>query len=161
MMTSGGKVLPSMIKNAADLYSNQGMAGFYRGIDSNIARTVVLTATKMAVYDHCKEYVIQITGLTENSLVASLLSATTAGFFVTCTVAPLDMINTRLMNQPPHVKMYNNAVDCMVNIVIKEGPFALWRGFMPLWFRFAPATILQLTIVEHIRAIMGMKNEAI
>ena len=31
-----------------------GMGGFYRGIDANIMRAMVLNGTKMGVYDHCK-----------------------------------------------------------------------------------------------------------
>jgi len=30
------------------------MGGFYRGIDANIMRAMVLNGTKMGVYDHCK-----------------------------------------------------------------------------------------------------------
>eukprot|EP00523_Entomoneis_sp_CCMP467_P006851 CAMPEP_0168727986 /NCGR_PEP_ID=MMETSP0724-20121128/5453_1 /TAXON_ID=265536 /ORGANISM="Amphiprora sp., Strain CCMP467" /LENGTH=298 /DNA_ID=CAMNT_0008774821 /DNA_START=81 /DNA_END=977 /DNA_ORIENTATION=+ len=158
LMTSGGKEMPSMMKTAMELYGNQGVQGFYRGIDSNIARAMVLNGTKMGVYDQSKGYVVQLTGLPKKSLGTQFLSAVTAGFFMTCTVAPFDMIRTRLMNQPADAKIYNNAIDCMIKIATNEGPLTFWRGFLPIWSRFAPTTTLQLVIFEQLRGIMGMKS---
>jgi Mitochondrial carrier protein len=147
-----------MMKTAAELYSYQGIAGFYRGIDSNILRAMVLNGTKMGVYDQSKGYVVALTGLSKKSLMTQFLAAVTAGFFMTCTVAPFDMIRTRLMNQPSDAKIYNNAVDCMIKIATQEGPLTFWRGFMPIWSRFAPTTTLQLVIFEQLRGVMGMKS---
>jgi hypothetical protein len=157
MMTATDKVTPTMGKTASDLFKNQGISGFYRGIDSNIARAMVLNGTKMAVYDQSKGYVVQFTGLSKKSLLTQFLAAVTAGFFMTCTVAPFDMIRTRLMNQPVDAKIYNNAIDCMVKIATNEGPLTFWRGFIPIWSRFAPTTTIQLVIFEQLRALMGMK----
>lgn len=140
------------------MYAKQGVAGFYRGIDSNIARAMVLNGTKMGVYDQAKGYVVTATGLPKSSLVTQFLSAVTAGFFMTCTVAPFDMIRTRLMNQPADAKLYRNAMDCLLHIAKHEGPLTFWRGFLPIWSRFAPTTTLQLVIFEQLRSVMGMKS---
>jgi Mitochondrial carrier protein len=158
MMTAGGRETPSMVVTAKDLFKNQGINGFYRGIDSNIARAMVLNGTKMAVYDQAKGYVVDATGLSKKSLVTQFLAAVTAGFFMTCTVAPFDMVRTRLMNQPADAKLYNNAIDCMFKIAKHEGPSTFWRGFMPIWSRFAPTTTLQLVIFEQLRSLFGMKS---
>ena len=157
MMMSAGRETPSITKTASELFSKQGIGGFYRGIDSNIARAMVLNGTKMGVYDQSKGYVVALTGLPKKSLLTQFMSAVTAGFFMTCTVAPFDMIRTRLMNQPADAKLYNNAVDCMIKIATQEGPLTFWRGFFPIWSRFAPTTTLQLVIFEQLRGMMGMK----
>jgi len=81
MMASSGKEVPSMVATAKDLFANQGIGGFYRGIDSNIARAMVLNGTKMACYDQAKGYVVEYTGFGKKSLVTQFLSAVTAGFF--------------------------------------------------------------------------------
>jgi hypothetical protein len=158
MMTAEGNTTPSFVKTAGDLYKNQGMGGFYRGIDSNIARAMVLNGTKMACYDQAKGVVVSTTGLNKSSLLVQFLSAASAGFFMTCTVAPFDMVRTRLMNQPADAKIYNNAIDCFGKIITQEGPLTLWRGFIPIWSRFAPTTTLQLIIFEQLRSLMGMKS---
>lgn len=156
MMAAEGAV-PSITGTAKDLLKNQGIGGFYRGIDSNIARAMVLNGTKMACYDQAKGIVVNATGLSKSSLITQFLSATSAGFFMTCTVSPFDMIRTRLMNQPADAKIYNNALDCFIKIVKNEGPTTLWRGFIPIWSRFAPTTTIQLVIFEQLRGMMGMK----
>jgi len=138
---------------------NQGFGGFYRGIDSNVMRAMVLNGTKMACYDTIKGVVNETTGLAKTNILCQALSAFGAGFFMTCTVAPFDMVRTRLMNQSgtgSEIK-YKNAVDCFTKIVSQEGPTTLWRGFIPIWSRFAPTTTLQLLIFEQIRGLMGMK----
>lgn len=157
MMTAEGAKAPSIVATASELMKNQGMAGFYRGIDSNIARAMVLNGTKMACYDQVKGYTVQFTGLPKSSLLVQFLAAVSAGFFMTCTVSPFDMVRTRLMNQPPDAKIYNNAIDCFGKIITQEGPLTLWRGFIPIWSRFAPTTTLQLIIFEQLRSVMGMK----
>ncbi|MGK3738450.1 MAG: hypothetical protein ACI8RD_003981, partial [Bacillariaceae sp.] len=157
MMTSAGREVPSISKTASELFKNQGIGGFYRGIDSNVARAMVLNGTKMACYDTTKGYVVELTGLSKTALPTQFLSAVAAGFFMTCTVSPFDMVRTRLMNQPADAKIYNNALDCAMKIAKNEGPLTFWRGFMPIWSRFAPTTTLQLVIFEQLRGMMGMK----
>ena len=39
---------------AKDVYTNQGIGGFYKGIEANVMRAMVLNATKMGCYDICK-----------------------------------------------------------------------------------------------------------
>jgi hypothetical protein len=157
MMATEGKTVPSISGTAKDLFKNQGIGGFYRGIDSNILRAMVLNGTKMACYDQAKGIVVNVTGMQKSSLLVQFLSAASAGFFMTCTVSPFDMIRTRLMNQPADAKIYNNAADCLAKIIREEGPLTLWRGFIPIWSRFAPTTTIQLVIFEQLRGLMGMK----
>jgi len=87
----------------------------------------------------------------------NVVSNILAFFSYRSSVSPFDMIRTRLMNQPADAKIYNNAFDCMVKIAKNEGPLTFWRGFMPIWSRFAPTTTLQLVIFEQLRVVMGMK----
>jgi len=157
MMAAEGKTTPSIVGTAKELFANQGIGGFYRGIDSNIARAMVLNGTKMACYDQAKGFVVSTTGWERKSMLTTFFSAVAAGFFMTCTVSPFDMVRTRLMNQPSDAKVYNSAVDCMVKIATQEGPLTFWRGFIPIWSRFAPTTTLQLVIFEQLRSLAGMK----
>jgi len=38
--------------------------------------------------------------------------------------------------------MYDGFVDCFVKIFKNEGPTGFYKGFFPIWGRFAPATCL-------------------
>eukprot|EP00429_Kryptoperidinium_foliaceum_P004348 CAMPEP_0176018266 /NCGR_PEP_ID=MMETSP0120_2-20121206/8789_1 /TAXON_ID=160619 /ORGANISM="Kryptoperidinium foliaceum, Strain CCMP 1326" /LENGTH=261 /DNA_ID=CAMNT_0017351311 /DNA_START=97 /DNA_END=879 /DNA_ORIENTATION=- len=109
-----------------DMYQNQGIAGFYRGVEVNVMRAVVLNATKMGVYDVAKGRVVDSTGWSRKDPRTAFCSSFLAGFFMTCTVAPFDRIRTNLMNQPTEKKVYDGMVDCLVKTVRSEGPLSLW-----------------------------------
>lgn len=138
------------------MYSEQGIAGFYRGIEANIMRAIVLNGTKMACYDVSKDFVSKQTGWSRKDLSCQFVSATISGFAMTCTVSPFDNIRTRLMNQPTTGTLqYTGFVDCATKILRNEGPLAFYRGFLPIWGRFAPQATLQLVIFEMVLKLTG------
>jgi hypothetical protein len=140
------------------LYADQGIGGFYRGVQVNILRACILNATKMGVYDVTKGIVTEKTGWGRKDIKTSFSAAFVAGFFMTVTVAPSDMIRTKLMNQPTDKKIYDGFVDCAKKTVQEGGVLSLWRGFVPIWARFAPQATLQLLTIEVIYNAMGFKG---
>lgn len=154
MMASEKEV--SITRTGKALMDNQGIGGFYRGIQANVMRAMVLNGTKMACYDTIKQNIIGSGYFSATSISTQFCSAFGAGFFMVCTVAPFDIVRTRLMNQPPDAKLYTGFADCVMKLVKHEGPTALWKGFIPIWSRFAPTTTLQLLIFEQLRTVIGM-----
>eukprot|EP00980_Cylindrotheca_fusiformis_P011093 scaffold2553_cov138-Cylindrotheca_fusiformis.AAC.1 len=142
----------------SQMYRDQGLKGFYRGMNVNIMRAIVLNASKMGVYDVAKGQVVENTGWARNSPQTAFCSSFVAGFFMTCTVAPFDRLRTKLMNQPTNEKLYSSLGDCLVKTVRQEGPLSLWRGFIPIWARFAPMATLQLLTIEFLYASFGFKS---
>eukprot|EP00602_Paraphysomonas_sp_CaronLab_P006019 CAMPEP_0185017632 /NCGR_PEP_ID=MMETSP1103-20130426/557_1 /TAXON_ID=36769 /ORGANISM="Paraphysomonas bandaiensis, Strain Caron Lab Isolate" /LENGTH=261 /DNA_ID=CAMNT_0027547131 /DNA_START=37 /DNA_END=819 /DNA_ORIENTATION=+ len=133
MMATEGKEPPALFKTAGDLYKNQGMGGFYRGIEANIMRAMVLNGTKMGVYDTIKG-MIKKWGAIPAGIPTDFCSAFGAGFFMAVTVTPFDMVRTQLMNQPhTQPRMYSGFVDCVVKVVKNKGPQGLYAGFFPIW----------------------------
>jgi len=155
MMASADKNSPKLFETASNLYKKQGMGGFYRGIDANIMRAMVLNGTKMSCYDQIKT-LIKKSGVVPAGLPTQFVSAFGAGFFMACTVSPFDMVRTRLMNQPADAKVYRGFADCFIQILKKDGPLGLYAGFIPIWSRFAPTTCLQLVIFEQMKPIFGV-----
>ncbi|GMH65391.1 hypothetical protein TrLO_g12706 [Triparma laevis f. longispina] len=154
MMSNSGKQtpLPALM---GQMYKDQGIGGFYRGITANIARACVLNGTKMACYDLIKGKVSESLGYSRKDVRCQFISATGAGLFMTCTVSPFDNMRTRLMNQPTDAKIYNGMVDCAKKTLQKEGPTAFYKGFFPIWGRFAPQATLQLVIMDNFLNMMG------
>jgi hypothetical protein len=157
MMASEGKNQP-ISQIFREIIKNQGIKGLYRGLDANIMRAMVLNGTKMSCYDNIKISLLKNKIVKEKGLLLEAISAFGAGFFMTCTVSPFDKIRTRLMNQPPDVKLYSGFLDCFKKIVAKEGPRGLWVGFMPIWGRFAPTTTCQLVIFSQIKIMFDIKE---
>lgn len=157
-MQANAKQKVEISELARRLYKEQGIKGFYRGVEANVARACVLNATKMGCYDVSKGLVVDYTGWERKDVRCVSMSAFVAGFCMTCTVAPFDMVRTQLMNQPTNKKIYNGFGDCLMKIVRKNGPFSLWRGFLPIWARFAPTTTLQLLIFETLLRASGYQS---
>ena len=150
MMADSGAEAKGLGHYASEIMKSQGMIGFYKGIEANVARAMILNATKMACYDQCKG-LIQNKFTMKDGIKLQFLAAFSAGFFMTITVSPFDIIRTRLMNQPSDAKLYNGFTDCFGKILKNEGPLGFYKGFFPIWSRFAPTTCLQLIIFEQLR----------
>eukprot|EP00566_Odontella_aurita_P015944 CAMPEP_0113577930 /NCGR_PEP_ID=MMETSP0015_2-20120614/29166_1 /TAXON_ID=2838 /ORGANISM="Odontella" /LENGTH=282 /DNA_ID=CAMNT_0000481613 /DNA_START=38 /DNA_END=886 /DNA_ORIENTATION=+ /assembly_acc=CAM_ASM_000160 len=140
------------------MYSDQGIGGFYRGVQVNVIRACVLSGTKMAVYDVCKGFVVDSTGWQRKDPRTACFSSFVAGFFMTCTVAPWDMLRTKLMNQPTNEQVYKGFTDCLVKTVQNDGVLMLWRGFIPIWARFAPMATIQLLTLDTLYTMFGFKT---
>ena len=148
----------SLINSMKNMYAEQGISGFYRGISANIGRACVLNGTKMSCYDQIKGICVNATGWERKNIKCQALSAFFSGFFMSVTSAPFDMIRTTLMNQPPNKKLYNGFMDAGIKLVSKGGPFALYKGFFPIWIRFAPTTILKLVIFDNLLNMGGFQT---
>lgn len=147
----------SLAKTVGDFYATNGIGGFYRGISANIMRACVLNATKMGVYDIAKGFVTEKTGWSRKDLRTTFCSAMVSGFAMTCTVSPFDRVRTALMNQGS-TKQYSGFVDCATQLMARDGPTSFWRGFIPMWARFAPTATIQLVTIEALYGVFGLKS---
>jgi hypothetical protein len=155
MMATEGQEAPSFARTASAIYKGQGMGGFYRGIEANVMRAMVLNGTKMGVYDHIKGMIVK-SEIIPKGILTDFSAAFCVGFFMSVTVSPFDMIRTQLMNQPPDAKIYKNFLDCAIKLFQKGGISSFYAGFIPIWGRFAPTTCLQLVIFEQLKPIFGV-----
>lgn len=87
-----------LIWHAKDVYHNGGILGFYKGLNATILRAVMLNATKLATYDHIKNFIIR-NNLIGNIYVVHFVSSVIAGICIAIVTSPVDVIKTRLMNQ--------------------------------------------------------------
>ena len=140
MMAYEGTEARSLGTFVKEIYQHNGVTGFYKGVQANMIRAMANNATNMAVYDNCKDG-LKNAGM-KDGVALQFMSAFTTGFFMTCVVGPFDILRTRLMNQPSDVKLYNGIADCATKIYKNEGLLAFYRGFFPIWGRFAPAVTL-------------------
>mmetsp|Transcript_17648 Transcript_17648/g.40506 ORF Transcript_17648/g.40506 Transcript_17648/m.40506 type:complete len:284 (+) Transcript_17648:67-918(+) len=154
--TNSGKS-ESLGKTLSDFHAKNGFGGFYRGIQANIMRACVLNATKMGVYDIAKGFVTSSTGWERKDLRTTFCSAMVSGFAMTVTVSPFDRIRTALMNQGDQ-KLYSGFIDCATTLAKNDGPLSFWRGFIPMWARFAPTATIQLVTIEALYGMCGLKS---
>jgi hypothetical protein len=146
---------PSLATLAKELQKEQGWGGFYRGLSANVMRGLMNNGTKFASYDLSKRVVEDNTGWGRADPRNYFLSSVISSFCMAVALAPFDMVRTHLMNQPTDRKIYTGMGHCFSVILRKDGPFAFYRGFGPLYARMLPATILQLGIFEILLNVTG------
>jgi solute carrier family 25 protein 34/35 len=79
----------------------------------------------------------------------------TSVIFGVTAMQPVDVIRTRLYNQPfdefGRGKLYKSAMDTAMQIVTKESPFALFKGWTAHYLRGAPHVTLIFLILEQLK----------
>ena len=119
-------------------------------------RAALLTAGQMASYDHSK-YLLKKYGLLEEgvplhiaylpfAVISMCLSkpflfsgSLVSGLSATTASIPADVIKTRVMNDRGK---YKNSIDCLIQTLRSEGPRALFKGWLPAYFRLGPHFII-------------------
>jgi hypothetical protein len=81
-----------------EVYSNGGVAGFWRGVGPTCIRAMLMNGTKLAVYDTFKHGLID-GGYLRDGMFCQFVASAFAGFFQSVATSPMDNIKTRIMNQ--------------------------------------------------------------
>ena len=117
---------------ASSIYSNQGLIGFYKGIDANIMRAIVNNGTKMACYDQSKS-------LIKNNAPAPLNEGVPLQARACLRGGLLHDVHGRALRHLPHATMNQPWTSRKSTTTSSTdarqdgdagGPLALWRGFI-------------------------------
>ena len=134
----------------ARIWRSDGILGFWAGLGPNVTRTFLVCAAELGTYDEVKTQLVSGNTLSDGPL-AHCVASGAAGFTSASISTPLDVVKTSMMSQagssgaatqsgrgnssagrlPP----YKGMVDSAVSIVSREGPGALYKGFVPILTR--------------------------
>ena len=86
-------------------------------------------------------------------------TAMTSGLLATVVSSPFDVVKSRVMGQPLSADgkgtLYKGMVDCFGQCIAREGPTALWKGFIPAWARVGPRVVIAFVVMEQLRMRFG------
>lgn len=99
---------------------------------------MVLTATQVVPYDFAKR---KLGG--EKTLSTHVLASLFAGVVTTTATSPLDVLKTPLMARPGQARG-------VFTDLVKEGPSAVWRGWLASYVRVGPHTALTFVLLEQL-----------
>nr|CAG8575073.1 1810_t:CDS:2 [Entrophospora candida] len=119
-----------------------------------------LPPSEMRHYKHALDGLIRIikeegfSGLTRgigpNTNRAILMNSSQLGLVATTICSPVDVIKTRVMNSASKSK---NLVSILGVIIREEGPFALFKGWVPSFVRLGPHTVVTFMVLEQFRTL--------
>ncbi|XP_061075346.1 solute carrier family 25 member 34 isoform X1 [Conger conger] len=139
----------------ATIYQREGLLGLWRGVNGAVPRVMVGSACQLATFSSAKEWVSQTRWFSPDSWLIALTAAMISGVAVTITMTPLDVISTRLYNQPVDElhrgRLYGGFLDCLLKVYQTEGLLGLYKGMGPVFFRLAPHTVLSMLFWDLLR----------
>jgi len=133
------------------IWAQDGIKGFWRGAQPNIARCFIGNACEIGCYDQFKTTIIS-KGWVPDGPLAHFGASGAAGIVSALFSTPVDVVKTRLMNAAGGNKdaiQYKGVLDCFVNMPRKEGVLSLYRGFWPLAARKVIWTVAFFLVNEQ------------
>lgn len=130
------------------VFKEEGFVRMFSGATMASSRAVLVTVGQLAGYDQIKQMVMS-TGYFSDNTGLHLTCSTLAGCLATFLTMPLDVMKTRMMNNP-----YPSIMACAIDIA-KTGPLGFFKGFMPAFVRLGPHTVLTFVFFEQIRQNFG------
>lgn len=113
---------------------------------------MIVNMAQLSVYSQAKQQLVQKVGMREGigmHFCASMIS----GFVTTVVSMPVDLAKTRIQNMKPDADgkaPYKGSVDVLLKVARQDGVFALWKGFMPYFFRLGPHTVITFMLLEQL-----------
>ncbi|KAF4350412.1 hypothetical protein CsatB_023934 [Cannabis sativa] len=146
----------SVVDALTRMSRQEGIRSLWRGSSMTINRAMLVTASQLASYDQIKETILE-KGVMKDGLGTHVTASFAAGFVASVASNPVDVIKTRVMNmkvEPGSPPPYNGAIDCALKTVRSEGPFALYKGFLPTISRQGPFTVMLFVTLEQVRKLL-------
>lgn len=130
-----------------------GVGDMWLGAPLLVGRGALMSATQLTTYDGAKT-ALKSAGLLQDGPILHGLCSLLASLTLTTAICPLDCTLTRY--QGAERGAYAGPLDCARAMAGAEGPRVFWRGWLPLWGRFLPSSVLTFYIYEQLRhAILG------
>ncbi|XP_033969258.1 mitochondrial uncoupling protein 2-like [Trematomus bernacchii] len=127
---------------------DEGVRGLWKGALPNITRNAIVNCSELVTYDIIKELILKNKLMTDN-MPCHFVAGFAAGFCTTIVASPVDVVKTRFMNSMPG--KYSGAMNCALTMLMKEGPTAFYKGFVPSFLRLGSWNIVMFVSFEQIK----------
>ncbi|CAF1553176.1 unnamed protein product [Adineta steineri] len=138
-------------------YEN-GIYGLYKGATPTVLRAAILTSMQLSTYDQSKRILLR-SGYFQDNPITHVIASLISGLIATTAVNPADIIKTRIMSDnTTKDRLYKNPIDCAYKTMMKEGPQAFMKGWLPNYLRIGPHSLVSLLLTEFIRKLLGVDS---
>ncbi|KAK9829621.1 hypothetical protein WJX72_006922 [[Myrmecia] bisecta] len=134
--------------------ATDGVLGLWRGTLPSMMRAAVLTAAQCATYDEAKTAWMRATGWGDD-FATHLAASMVTGVVTTTATAPVDVVKTNMFMGGAQ---YSGPLHCAREIVRREGPRGLLRGWTANYVRLGPQTTVIFVVMEKLRSFSGLES---
>uniref|UniRef100_A0A3P9M2K3 Uncharacterized protein n=1 Tax=Oryzias latipes TaxID=8090 RepID=A0A3P9M2K3_ORYLA len=137
-----GKRYSSTTQAYRTIVRDEGLRGLWKGITAKTIHAIVFNIP-------LPEFIY--------NMPCHFTAAFSAGLCTTVVASPVDVVKTRYMNSVPG--QYGGALNCAATMLIKEGPTAFYKGFMPSFLRLLSWNIVMFVSYEQFkRGFLRLQN---
>jgi solute carrier family 25 protein 34/35 len=133
------------------IWHQNGFRGLFHGVTGALPRVIVGSATQLTTYDKLKEFAINQLNL-RNGFPAHLFASFISSLFTVTMMNPFDVVSTRMYQSSGRQTVYHGVIDCFKKTLQTEGWRALQKGWLALYLRLGPHTIITFVFLEKLRA---------
>lgn len=145
----------STLQAYKNIAAEEGTRGLWKGTIPNISRNAIVNVAEIVCYDIIKDFILERDYL-RDGIPCHITAAVAAGLCTTLAASPVDVVKTRYMNSAPGE--YKGVKDCAVRMMMKEGPSAFYKGFVPSFTRLVSWNIVLWITYEQFKVYAKKMN---
>lgn len=156
---------PSMWRVARDAVQEGGVTGLFAGSTALITRAAAFNVAQLLTYDECKALCQRQLGLPPSHILVHVTGALGAGVLATTVSAPLENVKTimQMSGGGRHGTTGSGRAPPGLGRVClfmwqSGGVRVFFRGWMPLYAKTAPHTLVVFVVMEHMRNLLGIET---
>lgn len=116
-----------LMHTVRNIWINEGMRGYYKGLAAPLASVPALNAIIFASFELSKRAIQIARGESELSLIDYGLAGGASGLVSASIVTPVELIKCKMQMQKKFRK-YKTSIDCLLKLVYKNGIRGLYQG---------------------------------
>eukprot|EP01114_Cavostelium_apophysatum_P023606 TRINITY_DN8945_c0_g1_i1.p1 TRINITY_DN8945_c0_g1~~TRINITY_DN8945_c0_g1_i1.p1 ORF type:complete len:304 (-),score=47.14 TRINITY_DN8945_c0_g1_i1:9-920(-) len=156
IQSPGSEKYQGIFRSLKMMYTEEGIAGWFKGNGTNVIRMLPYSAVQFAAYEQFKKMMIP-KDKTDLTPFTRLIAGALAGIASVSATYPLDLIRTRLAaqnNAGTSLAKYQGIAHCTKLIIRDEGWLALYKGISPTIWGIAPYVGLNFMCYESLKAFV-------
>ena len=133
----------------------EGVGTFYKGVGASVLRDMLGSSVNLTVQSLASEWLVSSHVLTPGSPVLGAISGVLSAAASVAVMQPIDTSRAYVYLKP---HLHRDTIKAFRFIVLREGPWALYRGSRAHFFRTAPHYALMFALLE---TIAGMERRVL
>ncbi|KAJ0174446.1 hypothetical protein K1T71_009554 [Dendrolimus kikuchii] len=152
-MTADGRLPPDQRRNYKNVFNalsriikEEGILGLWRGATATVTRAMVSNGAQLSTYAQAREALLPTIG---EGITLHFCASMISGLVTTAAMLPVDIVKTRVQDSSKGTSQ----IQALKTVIKNEGVIGLWSGFIPMYAKMGPHTVLTFIFLEQLNAL--------